>query len=101
MKLEFEWDEGKVRDNYKKHRVRFELAVKVFGDVFAVEFVDDRREYPEERFIILGVAASDFLYVAYSERQDRIRLISARRMTKNEQKYYFEQNSEAGDFRSN
>lgn len=44
-----------------------------------------------------ALPGSDFVSVAYTEREDRVRLMSARRMTKNEQEYYFEQNSQAGD----
>jgi uncharacterized DUF497 family protein len=93
MKLEFEWDETKASDNYKKHGISFDLATKVFEDPFALEFIDDRQDHPEERFVILGMAGSDLVYVAYTERESRIRLISARRAAKYEEEHYFQQNS--------
>ena len=93
MKLEFEWNEAKANDNYVKHGISFDLASKAFNDPFAIEFLDQRRDYAEERFVILGMVDHHLLYVAYTEREDRIRMISARRATKYEQEYYFEQNS--------
>ena len=66
----------------------------MFKDPFAIELVDDREDYGETRFITLGMAEGQvLLYVAYTEREDRIRLISARRATQHEQDEYFRQNS--------
>lgn len=90
MSLTFEWDEVKAEDNYAKHGVTFELAKRVFEDPFAIEFLDDREDYGEERFVIIGSADAQVLYVAYTERDDAIRIISARRATKHEQKAYFQ-----------
>jgi uncharacterized DUF497 family protein len=64
----------------------------VFKDPFAVEFLDNRQEYGEERFVILGMADDTILYVAYAERNELIRIISARRATKHEQETYLEEN---------
>jgi uncharacterized DUF497 family protein len=70
------------------------LAKTVFKDPFAVERLDDREDYGEERFVIIGAAEGNVvLFVAYTERGDRIRIISARRATQNEQDDYFRQNS--------
>lgn len=94
MKLKFEWHDAKAEANLRDHGVSFELAKTVFKDPFAIERLDDRRDYGEERFIIIGMAEGDvLLYVAYAERQDRIRLISARRVTQYEQKDYLQQNA--------
>jgi len=65
----------------------------VFDDPFAVEFLDDREDYDEERFVIVGIADRQILFVAYAERIDAIRIISARRATKYEQKIYNEEDS--------
>jgi uncharacterized DUF497 family protein len=92
MKLEFEWDEAKARSNYAKHGVSFALAEKVFGDPFAIERLDDRRDYGEVRFILIGRADGSILFVAYTERAERIRVISARRATVQEQDDYYQQN---------
>ncbi|HME11216.1 MAG TPA: BrnT family toxin [Candidatus Acidoferrum sp.] len=95
--MNFEWDKSKAEDNFRKHGIRFEFAQRVFDDVFAVEFLDDREDYGETRFVIIGAVEGCFLYVAYTEREEReedvIRIISARRATANEQEIYFEEES--------
>ena len=89
MKLKFEWDAAKAEANWKKHGVSFELAKEVFRDPFAVLRVDERADYGEERFVIIGVAANKVLLaVAYTEREDNVRLLSARRATQHEQDDY-------------
>jgi uncharacterized protein len=94
MGLEFEWHKSKAKANFERHGVSFELAKTVFRDAFAVERIDDRRDYGEERLIIIGMAAGNvLLFVAYAEREGRIRIISARRATQREQVDYFKQNS--------
>ena len=54
--IEFEWDEVKAAGNYSKHGISFDLAKDVFKDVFALEFPDDREDYGEHRFLIIGTA---------------------------------------------
>jgi uncharacterized DUF497 family protein len=92
MNLEFEWDDAKAAENYTRHGVSFDLAKKVFNDPFAVERIDDRQDYGEERYIIIGLADGELLFVAYTEREERIRLISARRAIRHEQDDYFRHN---------
>jgi uncharacterized protein len=92
MQESFEWDEAKAVENYAKHGVSFETAAKVFGDPFGVERLDDREDYGEARFILIGTADEAVLTVVYTERDDRIRIISARRATKREQDDYFTEN---------
>jgi len=93
MNLKFEWNRSKAKDNYAKHGVSFEFAKGVFKDPFAVEFLDDREDYGEERFVVIGMIEGKIFYVAYSERKDAIRIISARRATKHEQEAYLEENA--------
>jgi uncharacterized DUF497 family protein len=94
MEMKFEWDDVKAGSNFKDHGVSFELAKTVFDDAFAIDRIDNREDYGEERFVIIGMAEGQtLLFVAYTERSERIRIISARRVTKDEQNYYFEQNS--------
>jgi len=94
MKLEFEWHADKAETNFQTHGVSFELAKTVFKDPFAVELMDDREDYGEERFVIIGMAEGHvLLFVAYTEREERIRIISARRATQGEQDEYFRQNA--------
>ena len=92
--MEFEWHDAKAAANLQAHGVSFDLAKTVFKDPFAVERLDDREDYGEERFVIIGMAEGHVvLFVAYTEREERIRIISARRATQNEQDDYFRQNS--------
>ena len=70
---EFEWDEAKAASNYAKHGISFEAACKVFKDAFAVDFLDDRADYGEERFNTIGMAAGVLLFVAYTVQGDRLR----------------------------
>ena len=93
MNLKFRWNKAKAARNYRKHGVTFELAKEVFNDAFAIELLDDRRDYGEERFVIIGMVEGRILYVAYSGRDDVIRMISARRATKDEEQAYYEQAS--------
>jgi uncharacterized protein len=88
----FEWDEGKAAFNAAKHGVRFEAARNVFNDPFAIENVDDREDYGEDRFILIGMASGRLLAVVYTIRGETIRIISARGAEPYEQRAYHEQN---------
>jgi uncharacterized DUF497 family protein len=74
----FEWDDGKALENYAKHGVSFQAATRIFNDPFAIERVDDREDYGEERFAITGIVDNRVLVVIYTLRNGKIRLISAR-----------------------
>jgi uncharacterized protein len=89
----FEWDEAKNGENYAKHGVDFERACGAFRDPFAIERLDERENYGEHRVILIGMAEGVVLFVVYTERDSRLRLISARRATKREQDDYFAQNA--------
>ena len=89
--LRFEWDEQKNRANQRKHGVSFEEARTVFFDQQAVEFYDDEYGQMEDRFLLLGVSAKmRILMVCHCLREggDVIRVISARKATRNEQRDY-------------
>ncbi|MFZ0817322.1 MAG: BrnT family toxin [Candidatus Sulfotelmatobacter sp.] len=94
MVLKFEWDNAKAKANFRRHGVSFDSAKTVFKDPFAIERLDDREQHDEERFVVIGMAEGKvLLFVAYIEREERIRIISARRTTQNEQDDYFQQNA--------
>lgn len=93
MDLDFEWDDGKDAENVRKHGVSFAQAALAFRDRFAVEWIDLREAYGEERIILLGRTGDQLLTVVYTERAERIRIISARRATTNEQDYYHRENA--------
>jgi uncharacterized DUF497 family protein len=60
----FEWDERKAADNYARHGVSFAAARNVFKDPFAIEQLDDREDYGEDRFIIIGMVEGRLLSVS-------------------------------------
>jgi len=86
---EFEWDADKAEANLRKHRIAFEAARRVFEDDFAVEWPDADLPYGEMRFVITGMVDGRLRRVAYTERNDRIRIISARKATRHEQREYY------------
>jgi len=61
------------------------------GDTLAVEWIDDRRDYGEERLNLRGMCQGTLLYVAFTERGQRTRIISARRAERHEQDRYFQE----------
>jgi uncharacterized DUF497 family protein len=90
--LEFEWDDAKDAANLVKHGVGFATASSVFKDVFAIERIDDRHDYGEERYAIIGMVENRLLSVVYTMRGETIRIISARGATPHEQPQYHKEN---------
>ena len=90
--LRFEWDAAKAARNEADHGVTFDVAMLVFGDPFALEWRDDREDYGEDRYVLLGMVDGRVLYVAYTMRGDAIRIISARGAEPNERRRYHEEN---------
>lgn len=89
----FEWDDEKAAANLRAHGVSFQDAVLVFRDTFAVERIDGREDYGEERLNLVGQCGGILLHVTYTEREDRIRIISARLAEKYEREDYYRENS--------
>ena len=91
--MRFVWDQNKNLVNIKKHNISFEEAKTVFFDDNARLIPDPEHSISEERFIILGITNKLRLLVvvhSYKENDDTIRIISARKATKSESKYYYE-----------
>ena len=89
--IRFTWNERKGRTNRKKHGISFEEAQTVFFDENAVEFFDKEHSEKEDRFLMLGLSFRlRVLPVCHCVRdsEDVIRIISARKATKKEQKHY-------------
>jgi len=89
--IRFEWDSAKAEENLRKHGVSFEEALTVFYDDFAIEFYDDTHSQWEDRFLLLGYTSQLRLMMVchcYRESDSVIRIISARKPTANEAKYY-------------
>jgi uncharacterized protein len=89
----FEWDTEKAATNWRIHGVTFEHAAKAILDPFSVEWIDEREAYGEERINLLGMCDGVLLHVTYTEREERIRIISARRAVRHEQDHYYRENS--------
>jgi len=89
--IKFEWDTTKATSNKKKHGVSFEEAQSVFYDEFALQFFDKDNSGSENRFLMLGFSdRARLLIVCHCERDQGniIRIISARKATKNESNHY-------------
>ena len=89
----FEWDDRKSASNFAKHGVTFEMAREVFKDAFAIENYDDRENYDEPRYTIIGMVEGHLLFVAFTMRGDTYRIISARGAEPYEQRQYHEDNA--------
>ena len=88
----FEWDNKKAAANARKHSVTFEMARDIFSDPFAIDELDERADYGEVRYVITGMVEGRLLFVAYTMRDERIRIISARGAEPYEQRRYTEEN---------
>jgi len=91
--VNFKWDPGKARQNRRKHRISFQEAATVFGDPLAETYPDPDHSLSEQRFITVGMSsAARVLIVAHVDHNENIRIISARKTTPRERKYYEEEN---------
>jgi len=87
--MEFEWDAVKAAANLDKHGVSFAEAMTVFGDPLEVTIPDPDHSIEEFRFVSVGRSEADrVLVVAYTEREGRVRLISARAAAPTERRKY-------------
>lgn len=91
MSLAFEWDKLKASLNIRKHGVCFEEASTVFSDPLALTIYDPLHSEDEDRYVTLGESQRRrLLVVVFTDRDDRIRIISAREATRRERKDYEE-----------
>jgi len=90
--VEFEWDPKKAAQNLRKHGVSFHEAATVFGDLLSTTVADPEHSVNEERYITVGMSGRRRLViVAHTARDDRIRIISARELTRTEREVYEEE----------
>jgi uncharacterized protein len=89
----FGWSNIKAASNWRDHGVTFDQAAIAIADPFAIEWIDDREAYGEERINLLGMCDGVLMHVTYSERVKHIRIISARRADRHEQDRYYRENS--------
>jgi uncharacterized DUF497 family protein len=89
--MKFEWNPDKATGNLEKHGVSFQEAVTVFNDPLSVTFPDPNHSIGESRYIIIGISRfGQLLIVAHTDRLERVRIISARKATRQEQRFYEE-----------
>ena len=87
--MEFDWDDSKAEANFIKHGVSFLEAASVYDDEFSITFRDPDHSADEERFVIIGHSQRGrLLFVSHTDRGDRLRIISAREVTRRERKVY-------------
>ena len=91
MTYKFEWDEEKAEKNLLKHKVSFDEAATVFDDMLSVTFPDPDHSMQESRKITIGFSVKNRLLLVFStERNNKIRIFSAREATKRERREYEE-----------
>lgn len=90
--MKFEWDDNKEQKNIAKHGIDFGTAILVFGDDNRIEMYDAKHSLEEDRYITIGEINGYVmvLYVIYTERNDAIRIISARCATQREKEAYYD-----------
>jgi uncharacterized DUF497 family protein len=89
--MEFEWDTNKAIANLQKHEVSFAEAATVFGDPLSITFPDPDHSINESRFITIGLSTNGrIIILSHTDRDERIRIISARKATRKEQRFYEE-----------
>jgi uncharacterized DUF497 family protein len=93
---EFERNDDKAAQNLRTHGISFDQARLVFGYIHAVELGEDQRGYGEQRFHVIGRAGAALLFVTYSERGERIRIISARPAERAERNFWLRENPPFG-----
>ena len=91
----FERDDDKAAQNWRDHVVTFEMARDAFKDPFAIEWIDAAQDTSEERYSMIGMVENRLLFVAYTMRGERIRIISARKTEPYERRKYHDENREA------
>ncbi|MCY3740228.1 MAG: BrnT family toxin [Candidatus Poribacteria bacterium] len=87
--MEFEWNSNKATSNLAKHDVSFQEASTVFGDPLAFTFPDPDHSHDETRYITIGESIQGrLLIISHTDIEQQIRIISARKLTRQERKIY-------------
>jgi uncharacterized DUF497 family protein len=87
--MKFEWDETKNKANLAKHGIDFDHAILVFFDTNRIEWVDERKDYRELRYVTIGLIKENLYCIVYTIREKKYRLISARGARKDEKQDYY------------
>jgi uncharacterized protein len=89
--MQFEWNPEKAELNLSKHGVAFQEATTVFNDVLSVTFPDPDHSMGESRYVIIGLSELErLLVVSHTDRLNRVRIISARKTSRQEKRFYEE-----------
>ena len=89
--MEFEWDPKKAEKNERKYDVSFHEAATIFSDPLAITFTDPEHSIDEDRYLTFELSKFDrLLVVSHAERRERVRIISARPLTRQERRIYEE-----------
>ena len=92
--MNFEWDPLKAESNLRKHTVSFSEAVTIFNDELSITISDPDHSKEEDRYITIGWSnKARLIMVSHTDRNNRIRIISARELTQSERKAYEEKNN--------
>ena len=91
----FAWDDDKAARNWRDHAVTFDMAREVFRDPFAIEWEDPAQDPNEGRYSAIGMVKGRLLFVGYTMRGEKIRIITARKAEPYERRRYYEENREA------
>ena len=95
--MQFEWDPAKAAANVRRHRVNFHEAAAVLADPLSTTFPDEVHSEGEARFLTIGATTRGaILVVAHTERNETVRIISARRATRREREFYEQGKSTRG-----
>lgn len=87
--MDFEWDDAKAELNERKHGVSFSEAMTVFADLLSVTGYDPDHSDDEDRYITMGLSATGrLLIVAHTDRDQKVRIISARQASRAERRDY-------------
>lgn len=87
--MEFEWNPDKAALNLEKHGVSFQEAATVFNDPLSMTFPDPDHSIGESRYVIIGLSRfGQLLVVAHTDRETKVRIISARKATRQERSFY-------------
>jgi len=91
--MNFEWDPRKAESNLRKHALSFSEAVTIFNDELSITVSDPDHSKEEDRYITIGWSnRARLIMVSHTDRNNRIRIISARELTQTERKAYEEKN---------
>lgn len=89
--MEFEWNPDKAKLNLEKHGISFQETTTVFNDPLSVTFPDPDHSIGENRYVIIGVSQfGQLLVVSHTDRGEKVRIISARKATRQERRFYEE-----------